>query len=181
VTPSGAPARHPFTVHGNAVVAQALEVFRRTLDEESAKEVEDPEAVRAAIVRHFSVAKEGKQVFAASADLANAYSLEDDPAASVLWLPLFEAVQRTDSTYRRTVKSLPEHAGLLAYQCARLLGPDAATVLQWLRRAPLYGGVAAEFVDDEGRATANAGDAALAGLVAYMAWYAVHAIGIKPE
>jgi hypothetical protein len=99
----------------------------------------------------------------------------------VLWLPLFEAVERNDSTYRRTVKSLPAHSGALAYQCARLLGPDAAQVLQWLRRAPLYGGVAAELVDEEGRATANGGDAALAGLVAYMAWYAVHAIGVAVE
>jgi hypothetical protein len=181
VTPSGAPARHGFTLHGNAVVAQALEVFRRTLDEETAREVEDPEAVRAALVRHFSVAKEGKQLFAATADLANGYALEDDPGASVLWLPLFEAVERNDSTYRRTVKSLPAHSGALAYQCARLLGPDAAQVLQWLRRAPLYGGVAAELVDEEGRATANGGDAALAGLVAYMAWYAVHAIGVAVE
>lgn len=181
VTPSGAPARHAFTLHGNAVAAQAMEVFRRTLDEETAKEVEDPEAVRAALVRHFTVAKEGKQQFASSADLANAYSLEDDPASSVLWLPLFEAVTRNDSAYRRTVKALPEHAGLLAYECARLLGPDAQQVLQWLRRAPLYAGIAAEQVDAEGVATGNAGDAALAGLVAYMAWYAVHAIGVSPE
>jgi hypothetical protein len=181
VTLSGAPARHPFTLHGNAVVAQAMEVFRRTLDEETAKEVEDPEAVRAALVRHFSVAKEGKQLFAGTADLANGYALDDDPGASVLWLPLYEAVQRSDSTYRRTVKSLPEQAGLLAYQCARLMGPDAAAVLQWLRRAPLFGGVAAEEVDAEGHATANGGDAALAGLVAYMAWYAVHAIGVAVE
>ena len=79
------------------------------------------------------------------------------------------------------IEAQPEHAGLLAYECARLLGPDAAAVLQWLRRAPLYGGIAAEQVDADGVATANAGDAALAGLVAYMAWYAVHAIGIKPE
>jgi len=32
VTLSGAPTTHPFTLHGNAVTAQALEIFRRTLD-----------------------------------------------------------------------------------------------------------------------------------------------------
>jgi len=39
-------------------------------------------------------------------------------------------------------------------------------VLEWLRRAPLDGGVAAEFVDADGRAVANGGDASLAGLLA---------------
>ena len=60
VTLSGAPAPHPFTLHGNAVVAQALDVFRRTLDEETARKVEDPEAVRAALRRHFAVEKGGQ-------------------------------------------------------------------------------------------------------------------------
>src|SRR4029079_12089336 len=45
VSPSGTPPAHPFALHGNAVVAQALDVLRRTLDEETAREVEDPEAV----------------------------------------------------------------------------------------------------------------------------------------
>lgn len=66
---------------------------------------------------------------------------------------------------------------LLAQQCARLMGPDSAAVLQWLRRSPLDNGLAAEEVDEAGRATANGGDAALSGLLAWSAWYAVHALG----
>ena len=49
VSPAGVPVPHPFTLHANAAVAQALDVLRRTLDEETARGVEDPEAVRAAI------------------------------------------------------------------------------------------------------------------------------------
>jgi hypothetical protein len=68
----------------------------------------------------------------------------------------------------------------LAQQCARLIGPEAGDVLQWLRRAPLDNGVAAEVVDAEGNAIGNAGDASLSGLLAWCAWYAVHALGVRP-
>jgi hypothetical protein len=51
-------------------------------------------------------------------------------------------------------------------------------VLRWLRNAPLHGGVAAELVDEAGVATANAGDASLSGLLAWTAWFAVHALGV---
>ncbi|HMI54989.1 MAG TPA: hypothetical protein VK494_02255, partial [Gemmatimonadaceae bacterium] len=67
-----------------------------------------------------------------------------------------------------------------AHQCARLMGPDAADVLRWLRRAPLDHGLAAEIVDADGRATANGGDATLSGLLAWSVWYAVHALGLRP-
>ena len=53
-------------------------------------------------------------------------------------------------------------------------------MLQWLRRAPLDNGFAAERVDEGGKATENGGDAALSGLLAYTAWYAVHVLGVTP-
>jgi hypothetical protein len=180
VSVSGAPVAHPYTLHGNAVVAQALDVFRRTLDEETAKEVQDPEAVRAALLRHFAAERDGKPALAASTDLKGARAVEDDPVGSALWLPLYEAVERTDSTYRRTVKGVGATPHVLAQQCARLMGPDAPQVLQWLRRAPLDNGLAAELVDADGRAVSNAGDASLSGLLAYSAWYAVHVLGMQP-
>jgi hypothetical protein len=178
VTLSGAPAPHPFTLHGNAVVAHALDILRRTLDEESAREVENPEAVRAALKRHFATA-EGKGAFASAVDLAGGVSQADDPLASALWLPMYEAVERTDSTYRRTAKAIGAEPSLLAQQCARLLGPDGPQVLEWVRRASLDNGIAAELVDAEGRATGNGGDASLSGLLAYTVWYAVHALGVR--
>jgi hypothetical protein len=180
VGPGGKSVSHPYTLHGNAVVAQALDVFRRTLDEETAREVQDPAAVRAAMNRHFSHEKEGKPAFASAIDLNGNNSPDDDADASALWLPLYEALDRTDSVYRRTVRGLGSTPGPLVLQCARLLGPDAATVLQWLRRAPLDNGIAAELVDADGRAVANGGDAALSGLLAFTAWYAVHALGVRP-
>jgi hypothetical protein len=180
VTLSGAPTAHPFTLHGNAVAAQALEIFRRTLDEETAKDVEDPEAVRAAMRRHFVLGRAEKTSFASAVDLAGASSAEDDPHGSALWLPLYEAVDRQDSTYRRTVRTVPETPQLLAQQCARLMGPDSAAVLQWLRRATLDNGLAAEEVDEAGNGTGNGGDAALSGLLAWSVWYAVHALGTRP-
>lgn len=178
VTPNGSPARLPYTLHGNAVVAQALEVMRRTLDEETARDVQDPEAVRAALTRHFSRDKDGKTVFASAIDFNGNAITEDDPFASALWLPVYELVARTDSTYRRTVRATATEPHFLVQQCARLLGPDAAAVLEWFRRAPLDGGIAAEEVDRDGRAIANGGDAAVAGLVAHTLWYAVHALGV---
>ncbi len=179
VTLSGVPVSHPFTLHGNAVVAYALECLRRTLDDEEAKNLQDPEAVRAAIRRHFVADEGGKPVFVAATDLAGGTTRDDDPVASALWLPLFETVERTDSIYRRTAKKVgttPQH---LAQQLGRLFGPDAASVLEWLRRAPLDHGLAAEFVDEEGRALAGAGDAALSGLLAYAVWFTAHAHGLR--
>jgi hypothetical protein len=191
VSPSGVPAPHPFTLHANATVAHALDVLRRTLDEETAKELEDPDAVRAAIHRHFVVeppakagtpapGSSGRSVFASAIDLAGATSEADDPSASAYWLPIYEAVPRQDSTYRRTVKAIDVTPHSLTQQCARLIGPDAANVLQWLRRAPLDGGRAAEVIDAEGKAVANGGDASLSGLLAWAAWYAVNALGERP-
>ena len=180
VTLSGEPAPHPYTLHGNAVVAQALDIFRRTLDEETARKVEDPDAVRAALKRHFAMERGGKVTFASSIDLAGHQSTPDDPYASAYWLPVYDAMERHDSAYRRTVKGVGAEPHLLAQQCARLMGPDAGAVLQWLRRASLDNGLAAEVVDADGRALVNGGDASLAGLLAWCAWYAVHALGARP-
>lgn len=180
VTLSDVPVSYPFTLHGNAVVAYALDCLKRTIDEEEAKELPDPEAVRAAIRRRFTTDEGGKSVFVAATDLAGGVSREDDPVASALWLPLYEAVERIDSVYRRTAKRVSGEPRYLTQQLARLFGPDASTVLEWLRRAPLDHGLAAEFVDADGRATGSGGDAALSGLVAYVAWYTVHAHGLRP-
>ena len=177
VTPAGVAPAHPYTLHGNAVAAFALDVFRRTLDEAAAREVQDPQAVRAALRRHFG--SDAKKPLAASIDLAGQSSAVDDPSGSACWLPLYEAIDRNDTAFRRTVRELP--AGMhLAQRCARLFGPEPAAVLQGLRRAPLDGGLAAEVIDEDGNGTANGGDAAHSGLVAWSAWYAIHALGVQP-
>jgi hypothetical protein len=180
VMPSGAPAPLPFTLHGNAVAAMALDVFRRVLDEEAAREVQDPEAVRAALHRHFAQERGGRLTFAAAVDLAGNTVREDDWQASAFWLPLYEAVERQDSVYRRTVRTFKGEPFSLVQQCARLIGPEPGPVLQWLRRAPLDNGVGAEVVNADGRALANGGDAAVSGLIAWCVWYAVHALGAQP-
>lgn len=179
VTPSGAPAAQPFTLHANAAVANALDVLRRTLDEQTAREIEDPAAVRAALRRHFAPDRDLKGRLYAAIDLAGQMSLDDEPSASAFWLPMYEALDRQDSLFRRTVKVIPPEHESLVRQIARLVGPDTKVVLEWLRRAPLHDGVAAELVDEQGLARANGGDAALSGLLAATAWYAVHALGVK--
>ncbi len=179
VMPSGVPAPHPYTLHGNAAVAMALDVLRRTLDEEAAGEMQDPAAVRAALLRHFAVDRGGKARLATSIDLAGGAALEDDPVGSLMWLPLFEAIDREDSLYRRSARAVVGETTALAPQLARLLGPDANDVLAWLRRAPLDNGLASEFVDASGKGIDNGGDAALAGLLAHTVWYAAHALGVR--
>jgi hypothetical protein len=179
VTLDRRPAALPFTVHANAVAAFALDALGKTLDEEAAKEVQDPQAVRAALRRHFASGSDAKATYVAATDLKGAKSLEDDPVGSALWLPLWEAVDRNDSHYRRTAKRIGS-SDRLVVQVARLFGPDSADQLGWLRRAPLGNGFAAEYVDEEGRAISHGGDAALSGLLAYSAWYCVHAHGVKP-
>jgi hypothetical protein len=178
VTPGGRPAPLPFTVHANAMVACALEVLRRTLDEETARNVEDPAAVRAAIRRHFVAGTNGSDGFAQAVDLRGQVVLDDDAEASALWLPYWEAVERTDSAYRRTAKRVGSPRTTLVQEVARVMGPDGASALDWLRRAPLDLGFAAAHIDADGRAVAGGGDAALSGLIAATAWYAVHVAGL---
>jgi hypothetical protein len=180
VSPSGDRVSYPYTLHANAVAAMALDVFQRTLDAETAKGVEDPNAVRAAILRQFSVDRDGKALLASAIDLNGGVSTTDDPVASALWLPLYEAFDRSESVFRRTVKLIPADRTSLVRQLARLVGPDASGVLSWLRTAPLDNGLAAEQLDDHGAAVANGGDATLAGLLAYTVWYAIHALGLRP-
>ena len=175
----GGEAATVFSIHANAAVAFALDCLRRTLDETEARRLQDPEAVRAAIRRHFAVGEASKAVFASGVEPGGRTVVDDDPAASTLWLPLLEAVERTDSVYRRSAKAVTDPRRL-EQQLARLMGPDSGAVLEWLRRAPLDRGFAAEFIDADGLATAGGGDAALSGLVAYVAWYAVHAHGVRP-
>jgi len=117
--------------------------------------------------------------FASAVDLAGHTVTNDEPQGSAYWLPLYNAVERHDSIYRRTVRGLGAEPRSLAQQCARLMGPDAAEVLQWLRRAPLDNGLAAEVVDADGCAITNGGDAVLSALLAWSVWYAVHALGVR--
>jgi hypothetical protein len=183
-TPSGADAKLPYTLHGNALVADALEVLKQTLDEKTAETVQNADAVRAAITRQFATDKDSSRTLLSTAtDLAGETSMHDDPVGSVFWLPLYHMLSRDDSIYRRTVRRLEQSDAdqtriNVAERCATLMGPDAAKTLEWLRRADLDGGLAAEIVDSDGRAIANGGDASLSALIAYSVWYAVSVLGV---
>lgn len=187
-TPSGRDAALPYTLHGNALVAEALEILKQTLDEKTAETVQSAETVRAAILRQFATDKDTSHAALSTAiDLAGAASIHDDPVGSVYWLPLYHMLSRDDSIYRRTVRAIEAGGAAggkdgaivnLAERCATLIGPDAAKTLEWLRRADLDGGFAAEFVDEDGFALGNGGDASLSGLVAYSVWYAVTVLGV---
>jgi hypothetical protein len=180
VNPDGSVPEFPFTAHGNAVAGLALDILAHTLDEKTAEKVQDPAAVRASLLRQFGESAGGKSCLASSSDLAGQSSVRDNPSASLYWLPYFDLMSRDDSTYRRTVKALEAvPVDRLEVRCARLLGPSGNDALEWLRRAPLDGGLAAEYVDADGRATANGGDAALSGAIAHTVWYAVHALGVR--
>lgn len=180
VNPDGTQPAHPYTAHGNAVAALALDILSHTLDEKTAEKVQDGAAVRASLMRQFSEVPGGKTALFTSIDLAGESSVADDPSASAYWLPFYDLMPRDDSVYRRTVKRIElVETDSLEVRCARLLGPSSAEALDWLRRAPLDGGLAAEFVDAEGRAVGNGGDAALSGLIAHSVWYAVNALGVR--
>lgn len=179
VNPDGSVPARSFTAHGNAVVALALDVLRHTLDEKTAEKVQDSAAVRAALLRQFTVQSDlGKATLASQSDLAGQTSLDDEPSASLYWLPFYELLNRDDSLYRRTVKRIESSdARELVVRCAQLIGPNGAQSFEWLRRASLDNGFAAEFVDNEGKAVSNGGDASLSGLIAYLLWYSYHALG----
>ncbi len=181
VSPAGKPTPFAYTLHGNAVAAMAMDVFRRTLDEETARSVDDPDAVHAACAQQFTRDRDGKAFLMSAVNLAGEAVGDDDPSASVVWLPLYDAADRSDATYRRTVRAMEEMAPhVLVREVAHLLGPEADDALKWLRRAPLHFGLAAEFVDADGVALENGGDASLAGLLAYMLWLSVHVLGVRP-
>ncbi len=181
VNPDGTVPARPYTMHGNAIAALALDVLRHTLDEKTAEKVQDSAAVRATLMRQFTVQQDGgKAMLASESDLTTPAVLDDQPSASMYWLPFYELLNRDDSLYRRTVKQI-EASGTdeLVIRIAQLIGPNGAQALEWLRRAPLDNGVAAERVDDEGRATGNGGDAAMSGLIAFLVWYSSQALGLK--
>ncbi len=181
VNPDGTVPPHAYTAHGNAVAALALDVLRHTLDEKTAEKVQDSSALRAALLRQFTSDKDGsKPTLVAQSDLAGNASMDDQPSASLYWLPYYELLNRDDSLYRRTVKRIEtSESQELQVRCARLIGPNGAAALEWLRRAPLDNGLAAELVDADGRAVGNGGDAALSGLIAYLVWYSSQALGLK--
>jgi len=178
--PDGSVPDFPYTAHGNAAVALALDILSHTLDEKTAEKVQDPAAVRAAVLRQFAdVDESGKSVLTRAADLNSDEKSEQGASAAMYWLPYYDLLGRDDSIYRRSVKPLENiETEALFMRCARLVGPEGSRALEWLRRAPLDGGLASELVDLAGRATGNGGDAALSGLIAYTAWYAVHALGV---
>lgn len=180
VNPDGSVPRFPYTVHGNSVVALALHILAHTLDEKTAEKVQDPQAVRAAVLRHFGRSDQAdKAILVQSSSLNDSDTSSEGASAAMYWLPYYDLVARDDSIYRRTVKPLENiETDALLMWCARLIGPNGSRALDWLRRAPLDGGFAAEQVDADGRAIGNGGDAALSGLIAYTAWYAVHALGV---
>jgi hypothetical protein len=179
--PDGSVPEFPYTAHGNAVAALALDILAHTLDEKTSEKVQDPAAVRAALLRNFSdVDESGKSILTRSADIGGNDKASDGPSPALYWLPSYDLVGREDSVYRRTVRPLETvETDSLFMWCARLIGPNGARAFDWLRRAPLDNGLAAELVDVDGRAAENGGDAALSGLIAHTAWYAVHALGIK--
>jgi hypothetical protein len=183
VNPDGTVPPEAYTAHGNAVVALALDVLRHTLDERTAEKVQDTAAVRAALLRQFTVERDGnKPMLAAQSDLADKKLPDDQPSASLYWLPFFELLNRDDSLYRRTVKRIEStESSELQVRAARLVGPNGAAALEWLRRAPLDNGFAAELVDAEGRVLGNGGDAALSGLIAYVVWYSSQALGLTAQ
>jgi len=149
-------------IHGNVA---ALEAVRKALKKEKPDQVivagdlvfqgPEPEAALAA-VREMEAA--GALVVGGNTDVAVA---DADYSAAFPWF--------TDG--------VPESFQVAAEWANDQLSDEA---LDWLRRAPLDGGLAAERVDADGQAVAGGADAALAGLLAATVWFVVHAHGVRP-
>lgn len=174
ILPSGELSPFPFTLHGNVAVARALEFFRTAFEEDISIEVEDPEPMLRALRRHFVVGRAEQARLATSVDLAGGASFEDDSVASVLWLAYFGVFDESDAVYRRTISRAAQSTGEgseqhtpLIPKLAQLLTPQAPSVLDWLRRAALDGGLAGEYVNADGQVVENGGDASIAGLLAW--------------
>ena len=151
----------------NAAVAHALDVLRRTLDEQTAREVEDPAAVRAAIRRHFALDRDPKATLHAAIDLAGRHAAEDEPSASALWLPLFEAVERAGLALPADGEG--DSAGARAARAAASRGcsaPTATACSSGCAARRCTAGSRPSWWTPTGAAMANGGDAALSGLLA---------------
>ncbi len=181
VSPSGVPVAYPFTLHANAAAAQALEVLRRTLDEETARGLAgsrgDSRGDASALPRETARGRAPSRRRSISRARRRWPTTRRRRRSGCRCTTRFRATTRPTGGPSRQIDAAPES---LVRQCARLVGPDSAAVLQWLRQAPLDGGVAAEIVDADGRAVANGGDASLSGLLAWSVWYAVNALGERP-
>src|SRR4029434_10849312 len=101
--------------------------------------------------------REGRPAYTSAIRLNGNAVMDDDPLASVYWLPVYDVVDRNESTYRRTVRSASSEHRFLVQQCARLLGPEAADVMQWVRRAPLDDGFESAQTDEDGSAPDHRG------------------------
>jgi len=112
------------------------------------------------------VGRDSRGRLAAAIDLVGHRVRKTSSRASALWLPLLEA-SSAGLVVRRTVKAIPTDSDVLVAASPKLLGPDSTRVLEWLRRAALHDGLAAEFVDEGGLAISNGGDAALSGYWLY--------------
>ena len=181
VTPSGQPAVFPYTLHGNAVVAQALDVFRRTLDEETAREVQEPEAVRAALqatvhhgarrqaavpVGHQPRWRGGRR--RRSARLGPLASAVRHGGSQRFCLSTHGAVARPGAEVPRAAVRAVD--GSRREGSAPVATPRAAPPGPRGRRSRCDG-------SRDGR---MARMRRLGGLLAYSVWYAVHALGVAP-
>jgi hypothetical protein len=170
VTPSGAAAPLPFTAHASAVASIALDALKRLLDEETAREAPDGEAVRVALLRSFMRGTGAKRDIVTALNLGGEESKEDDPVGSMLSFPIYRAVDGEDRLVSALAKFAPEPGGALVRRIARASAEEGEEAFEWLRRAPLDGGIAAEVLDERGRAIANGGDAILAAELARLVW-----------
>ena len=142
VSPSGDPAPHPFTLHANAVAAQALDVLAaHARRRDRARTPGSRRGARGDPTGISSSKSAGKSTFASSIDLAGATSMADDPSASAFWLPIYEAVRATRLDVPPHREGHRRHAALVVAAVRAAHRPRrGGNVLQWLRRAPLDGG-----------------------------------------
>ena len=137
--------------------------------------VEDPDAVRAAIRRHFVIERDGKATLRVGRSISPAAtSLDDDPSASALLAPDLRGGRATgldvsphgEGDRRRAALA---RAAVRAAHRPRRDGRAAVAASRAARRRRRRG--------DRGRRrsarSANGGDASLSGLLAWTVWYAV--------
>lgn len=190
--PSDDMHRYPYLTYDNALVAYILEktatMYEDILEKSTLDWCKKTSLDTYTAIRKYGLAQK-ENVYAWCVDLKGNYELYDEPAGSLLLLPLFGVCDRTDEVYQNTVRWLysgrnaysfsgkpfselgcshSAHPWTLSYANAVLSGNATEETLKQMLAMQMDDGLACESVSEyTGKSVTGEAFATCAGLYAY--------------